>query len=172
MIYLLGVDEIETSNFGTSFVIYQGHHGDRGAHRADVILPGAAYSEKEATYVNMEGRVQQNLQALLPPGDAKEDWGIIRALADQLGVTLPYQTLAQVRDAMTKNNSIFGAVNQITPAVWEAFDIPTRALDSTPFAPHDYYFYQRNPISRASKTMADCQDQHDLLLKSGVSHHG
>ncbi|MGI4852055.1 MAG: NADH-quinone oxidoreductase subunit NuoG [Janthinobacterium lividum] len=172
VIYLLGADEIEAPEFGTSFVIYQGHHGDRGAHRADVILPGAAYSEKEATYVNMEGRIQQTLQALLPPGDAKEDWRIIRALADKLGVTLPYQNLAQVRDAMTKTNSIFGAVDQITPALWEIFDTPTSALDSTPFAPHDFYFYQRNPISRASKTMADCRDQHDLLLKSGVSHYG
>ena len=171
-VYLLGVDEIEAHAFGSAFVIYQGHHGDRGAHRADVILPGAAYSEKEATYVNTEGRVQQTLQALLPPGDAKEDWRIVRALAEKLGINLPYQNLTQVRTAMTNTNAIFGQVNQITPALWQTFDLPTGTLEAVPFAPHTFRFYETDPISRSSKTMAACRDQHISLSEPGALKHG
>ena len=88
VVYLLGADEIDMSKLGKAFVIYQGHHGDAGAHRADVILPGAAYTEKSATYVNTEGRVQRTTLAAFPPGDAREDWTIIRALSDVLGQAL------------------------------------------------------------------------------------
>jgi NADH-quinone oxidoreductase subunit G len=95
-VYLLGVDEIAGSHFGNAFVIYQGHHGDAGAHRADVILPGAAYTEKDATYVNTEGRVQGTALAAFPPGDAREDWTIIRALSDVLGKRLPYDHISQL----------------------------------------------------------------------------
>src|SRR5262249_18376592 len=90
VVYLLSADEIAGSHFGKAFVIYQGHHGDAGAHRADVILPGAAYTEKNATYVNTEGRVQQTALAAFPPGDAREDWTIIRALSAAIGQRLPY----------------------------------------------------------------------------------
>ena len=96
---LLGADEIDTGRFGKAFVVYQGHHGDAGAHRADVVLPGAAYTEKPGTYVNTEGRVQLGQRAVYPPGDAREDWTILRALSERLGKTLPYDTLAQVRGA-------------------------------------------------------------------------
>ena len=92
LVYLLGADEIDTDRLGKAFVIYQGSHGDRGAHRADVILPGAAYTEKDATYVNTEGRPQMTARAVFPPGDAREDWKIIRALSGVLGQSLPFNS--------------------------------------------------------------------------------
>ena len=93
VVYLLGADEIEMARLGRAFVIYQGSHGDAGAHRADVILPGAAYTEKNAIYVNTEGRAQMTGRAIFPPGDAREDWKIVRALSSALGKTLPFDTL-------------------------------------------------------------------------------
>ncbi|MFI4988839.1 MAG: NADH-quinone oxidoreductase subunit NuoG, partial [Alphaproteobacteria bacterium] len=97
VVYLLGADEIDTRRLGKAFVIYQGHHGDAGAHRADVILPGAAYTEKTASYVNTEGRAQRTRRAAFPPGDAREDWAILRALSALLGHKLPYDSLAEVQ---------------------------------------------------------------------------
>ncbi|MEI7713515.1 MAG: NADH-quinone oxidoreductase subunit NuoG, partial [Rhodospirillales bacterium] len=91
VLWLLGADEVDTARIGANtFVVYQGHHGDAGAHRADVILPGAAYTEKSGTYVNTEGRVQRGFQAVFPPGDAREDWTIVRAFSQLVGKTLPY----------------------------------------------------------------------------------
>src|SRR6185437_8397115 len=102
--YLLGADEIDMTRLGSASVIYQGHHGDAGARRADVVLPGAAYTEKDATYVNTEGRVQLGRRAVFPPGDAREDWTILRALSDVLGRKLPYDSLGQVRRALLAAN--------------------------------------------------------------------
>ncbi len=93
VLYLLGADEIDLPDTGSAFIVYQGSHGDRGAHRADVILPAAAYTEKSATYVNLEGRAQMTERAVFPPGEAKEDWAIIRALSAEVAHTLPYDTL-------------------------------------------------------------------------------
>src|SRR5918994_7799723 len=98
VLFLLGADEIEVAP--GAFVVYIGTHGDAGAHRADVILPGAAYPEKSGLYVNTEGRVQMAARASFPPGDAREDWAIIRALSDHLGATLPFDSLAQLRQAL------------------------------------------------------------------------
>ena len=95
-IYLLGADEFDVAHLGRAFVVYQGSHGDAGAHHADVILPGAAYTEKDGLYVNFEGRVQRADRAAFPPGEAKEDWAILRALSDVLGVKLPYDDRAQL----------------------------------------------------------------------------
>src|SRR5262249_26077766 len=100
VVYLLGADEIDAARLGRAFVIYQGHHGDRGAARADVVLPGAAYTEKDGTYVNTEGRVQRAVRANFPPGEAREDWAIIRALSDALGAALPFNSLSEVRRQM------------------------------------------------------------------------
>src|SRR6185312_800055 len=102
VVYLLGADEIAGSHFANAFVIYQGHHGDAGAHRADVVLPGAAYTEKSATYVNTEGRAQVAARAAFAPGDAKEDWAIVRALSGHVGRKLPYDSLSALRAAMYK----------------------------------------------------------------------
>ena len=111
MVFLLGADEIEIEP--GAFVVYIGTHGDRGAHRADVILPGAAYPEKSGIYVNTEGRVQMAARASFPPGDAREDWAILRALSDVLGSRLPYDSLAQLRAAMFKAHPHLQRIDQI-----------------------------------------------------------
>jgi NADH-quinone oxidoreductase subunit G len=156
IVYLLGADEIDTSKLGKSFVIYQGHHGDAGAHRADVILPGAAYTEKDATYVNTEGRVQRAKLAVFPLGEAREDWKILRALSEALGRKLPYDTLAQVRQRLVAVNPVFGKVNETpAPGAFGAFGAagPVVAIS---FASPVRNFYMTDPISRASETMAKC----------------
>jgi NADH-quinone oxidoreductase subunit G len=157
VVYLLGADEIDARRLGSAFVIYQGHHGDAGAHRADVILPGAAYTEKDATYVNTEGRVQLGRRAVFPPGDAREDWKILRALSEVLGHKLPYDSPAQLRGQLAKVNPVFAAVDRVTPAAWGAFgtDGPVAAQ---PFAYPVADFYCTDPVSRASPTMAACAE--------------
>ena len=155
VVYLLGADEIPTDRLGKAFVIYQGHHGDAGAHRADVVLPGAAYTEKNATYVNTEGRVQETKVATFPPGEAKEDWKILRALSEVLGHTLPYDSLRQVRDRMAAINPVFARRDEVVPAAWGTFG-KEGGLDAAPFVSPITNFYMTDPISRASKTMAEC----------------
>ncbi|HSA79336.1 MAG TPA: NADH-quinone oxidoreductase subunit NuoG, partial [Geminicoccaceae bacterium] len=118
VLFLLGADEIDVSNLGDTFVIYQGHHGDRGAQRADVILPGAAYTEKNATYVNTEGRPQRGRLAVFPPGEAKEDWKILRALSEALALTVPFNTLGEVRARMVEIAPQLAATDMIEPAPW------------------------------------------------------
>ena len=158
LVWLLGADEIDMDRLGEAFTVYQGHHGDAGAGRADVILPGAAYTEKSATYVNVEGRPQRTALAIFPTGDAREDWTIIRAFSEAAGHTLPYDSLAQVRARLTDANPVFDAVDEIVPTEWEAFggDISDAALDSTPFRSPIGNFYMTDPIGRCSETMAQC----------------
>ena len=155
VVYLLGADEFAAGDFGKAFVIYQGHHGDAGAHRADVILPGAAYTEKNGTYVNTEGRVQLGRLAAFPPGDAREDWTILRALSEVLGKTLAYNTLGQLRQRLIAVNPAFAAVDQVEPAAWGAFG-REGPVDPTPFVLPIANYYMTDPISRASETMAQC----------------
>ena len=119
MLFLLGADEIDVAP--GAFVIYIGTHGDRGALRADVILPGAAYPEKSAIYVNTEGRVQMAKRAAFPPGDAREDWAILRALSDVLGKRLPYDSLAALRQALFEAHPHLMRIGQIAPG--DAADI-------------------------------------------------
>ena len=156
VVYLLGADEIDTSKLGSAFVIYQGHHGDKGAMRADVVLPGAAYTEKNGTYVNTEGRVQQARLAVFPPGEAREDWKIIRALSEPLGKKLPYDTLAQVRKRLAAVNPVFAKVGE-TPAAaaWGAFGA-NGAVTTAAFVSPIANYYMTDPISRCSETMAQC----------------
>jgi len=155
VVYLLGADEIDTEKLGDAFVIYQGHHGDAGAHRADVILPGAAYTEKNGTYVNTEGRVQQAALAAFPPGDAKEDWAIIRALSDKTGKTLPYNSLGELRARMVEVNPLFGDVDEIAEGDWGDFGV-SGSISDEPLTQPIENFYMTDPISRASITMAEC----------------
>jgi NADH-quinone oxidoreductase subunit G len=162
-VYLLAADEIDTTKLGKAFVIYQGHHGDAGAHRADVILPGAAYTEKPGTYVNTEGRVQQGLRASYPPGDAREDWAILRALSERLGKALPYDTLDQVRARLVAVNKSFAALDQQAAGAWGPFG-KAGAMGDAPFVSPVANFYMTDPISRASKTMADCMASRTQLL--------
>jgi NADH-quinone oxidoreductase subunit G len=158
VLYLLGADEIPFGKIGFhSFVVYQGHHGDKGAARADVIFPGAAYTEKNATYVNVEGRVQRTRQALFPPGDAREDWKIIRALSEVAGKPLPYNNLAEVRARLVQENQIFASIDAIQPAAWKPFGKANKC-DRTPFTLPVDNFYMTDVISRASQTMAECTE--------------
>ncbi|MGA7657267.1 MAG: NADH-quinone oxidoreductase subunit NuoG [Methylocella sp.] len=157
VLYLLGADEIAVEP--GAFVIYQGTHGDRGAARADVILPGAVYTEKSGTYVNTEGRVQLADRANFPPGAAREDWAILRALSDVLGHKLPFDSLRALRDRLYAAHAHFAALDEITAA--PAFDAATLAADapsfaSAPFVPAVADFYLTNPIARASSVMAEC----------------
>lgn len=170
VLYLLGADEIPMVELGETFVIYQGHHGDAGAHRADVILPGAAYTEKEATYVNTEGRPQHTIQAVPPPGMAKEDWRIIRALSETLGHPLPYNTREEVRTRLAMANPIFGAIGQIIPTPWQIFPSRTpETLSQMAFHLPISNFYMTDPISRHSLTMVDCTQ---ALEKTKQVRHG
>ncbi|TCS64130.1 NADH-quinone oxidoreductase subunit NuoG [Varunaivibrio sulfuroxidans] len=158
VLYLLGADEIDMSDLGDVFVVYQGHHGDVGAHRADVILPAAAYTEKNATYVNTEGRVQRTLRAVFPPGEAREDWAIVRALSAVLGKPLPYDNLDQVRRRMTEVNPVFATLDAITPAKWLPLSGEGEVFSDHPLVSCVENFYRTDPISRASITMAKCID--------------
>jgi len=155
LVYLLGADEIDTVKLEKAFVVYQGHHGDAGAHCADVILPGSAYTEKNGTYVNTEGRVQLARQAVQPPGDAREDWAIIRALSDRMDAGLSYVTLGDVRTAMAAANPVFGTVDERAQAEWGNFG-SDGTLSSAPFESPVTNYYMTDPISRASETMAEC----------------
>ncbi len=155
-LYLLGADEIDMSRLGEmAFVIYQGHHGDAGAHRADVILPGAAYTEKNGTYTNTEGRVQLGRLATFPPGEAREDWTILRALSEVVGTRLPYDSLGALRQRLIAVNPVFAALDTIEPAPWGDFGA-AGMLDSAPFGAAIDNYYMTDPISRASETMAKC----------------
>ena len=170
-VYLLGADELDVGRLGRAFVVYQGHHGDAGAHRADVILPGAAYTEKDATYVNLEGRVQSAWFACKPPGEAKEDWAILRALSETLGRTLPVNSLADVRRMLAEANPVFGAPELIRRTSWESFGSPG-PIDPRPFATPIANYYLSNAICRASVTMAQCVEAFtgDVAKKTGT--HG
>ena len=168
VVYLLGADEIDMTKLGNAFVIYQGHHGDKGAHRADVILPGAAYTEKNALYVNTEGRPQLAKQAVFPPGEAREDWKIIRALSEALGKTLPFDNLTQLRAKLIESCPALGAIGRCAKAEWKSFG-KAGDLSFNPFTPAIPNFYMTDPISRASKTMAKCTEEILPLIAGGQS---
>jgi NADH-quinone oxidoreductase subunit G len=152
--FFLGADEVDYSLFADSFKVYVGHHGDNGAHHADVILPGAAYSEKSGTYVNLEGRVQRGERAVFPPGDAREDWAIFRALSDVLGQRLPFDSLDALRAEMAKAVPALG-VEGLVDYGWSE---PSLSADvSGKIADYPIKdFYLTNAICRASETMQKC----------------
>jgi NADH-quinone oxidoreductase subunit G len=160
-VVLLGADEIDTSKLGKAGVIYIGSHGDAGAHRADIILPAAAYTEKSATYVNTEGRVQRTARATPPKGDAREDWAILRALSAVIGKPLPYDTLAQVRAKLAADHPTFRGTD-FAPHTNTASAAPpygaAGSLQSAPIVSTLGAFHLTNPIARASKTMAECAE--------------
>ena len=160
VLFLLGADEIDASASG-AFTVYLGSHGDRGAHGADVILPGAAYTEKSGLYVNTEGRVQMAERVVFPKGQAKEDWAILRALSERVGHTLPYDTLDQLRGKLMADHPTFGRIDYLAPAA--AFDPSTLGakgdLGDVAFASPIRDPYLSNPIARASATMAELSAQ-------------
>ena len=158
-VFLLGCDSPAITNLEAGFVIYLGTHGDVGAHKADVILPGATYTEKNATYVNMEGRPQLTAQAAFPPGEAREDWKIIRALSDRVGQTLPYDNLAALRAAMYQAAPHLAEIGQVAagdPAsVAEIAKATSGSLSNEAFVAAIDDFYLSNPVARASAVMAE-----------------
>ncbi len=158
VVILLGADEVEINN-DKAFVVYIGSHGDRGAHRADVILPAACFTEKSSTTVNTEGRVLRGNRSVVAPGMAKEDWSIIRALSGVLGLELPFNSLAQLRMALESDYPHFASLNEVVAA--DAAGISTLAggkakLSGVRLASTVDDFYFTNPVARASQIMAEC----------------
>jgi len=167
LLYLLGADDHKiTRNMldKDAFVVYQGHHGDVGAELADVVLPGAAYTEKDGTFVNTEGRAQQSYSAVSPPGIARADWKIIRALSEIAGRTLPYSTVTEVRQRLSQVSPTFTRYGHVekanyTKQVAELAADVSKQLASRPLTvpqTHLAQFWQTNSITRASQTMAKC----------------
>lgn len=166
VLFLAGADELDLSNKGSSFVVYIGTHGDAGAHAADVILPGSTYTEKSGTYVNTEGRVQLANRAGFAPGEAKEDWAILRALSDVLGAKLPFDNLAQLRAALYADYPHMAQIDAV--AAGQVADLAALSAKAAPvngvaFASPVTDFYLTNPIARASAVMAECS----ALAKGG-----
>jgi NADH-quinone oxidoreductase subunit G len=155
--FFLGADEVDYSLFGDSFKVYVGHHGDNGAHHADVILPGAAYSEKSGTYVNLEGRVQRGERAVFPPGDAREDWSIFRALSEVLGAKLRFDSLDTLRTQMAAEVPALGSEG-LAAYPWNPPSLPDKpTADIVDYPIKD--FYLTNAICRASPTMRRCSSE-------------
>jgi len=168
VLFLLGADAGVVTRADlpeNCFVIYQGHHGDKGAEMADLILPGAAYTEKQATYVNMEGRAQQTIAALTPPGMARNDWKIIRAISEVLGETLPYDNIQEIRTRLNQvspNLTRYGLVEEANffaqaaelAGLQKKIALAKDPIDVSQKLLTDYYM--TDSISRASPTMAKC----------------
>ena len=152
VIYNLGADEIDVPR--GPFVIYQGSHGDRGAHRADVILPGAAYTEESGTFVNTEGRPQVAARAVYPPGEARENWAIIRALSARLNSSLQFNSLEELRNRMIAAHSVLGRIDEVPENSWAPLTVGARD-DRTAFRSVVEDYYLTNPITRASPIMAE-----------------
>jgi NADH-quinone oxidoreductase subunit G len=159
VVVLLGADEFDMAALGSAFVVYIGTHGDNAAHRADVVLPGAAYTEKSGTYVNTEGRAQQVKRAAFPPGDARDDWAILRALSDPLGHKLPFDSMAQLRTQLYAAHPHLARVDAIARgdvASLASLAQTSSEVGSDPFRNPVTDFYLTNPIARASAIMAEC----------------
>jgi NADH-quinone oxidoreductase subunit G len=154
-LFLLGADEMDTSAFADTFTIYVGTHGDAGVRHADVILPAAAYTEKHGTYVNLEGRVQVSEAAVFPPGEAREDWTIFRALSQVLGRTLPFDDLGQLRAAMRADHPFLGEIGlRAVEPLGKPKGRAPRVSGEIVYPIAD--FYLTNPIARSSPTLQRC----------------
>jgi NADH-quinone oxidoreductase subunit G len=158
LVYLLGVDEIDMGYFDGAFVVYQGHHGDIGAHRADVVFPAAAYTEKTALYVNTEGRVQETRRAVFPVGQAREDWQIIAQLAQVVGKPLAYDSHTALRARIAAQFPAFAQLDARSTATWKPQTAPSGTITAEAFDYPIQNFYMSDPISRTSKTMAQCTE--------------
>ncbi|MBU3973311.1 MAG: NADH-quinone oxidoreductase subunit NuoG [Alphaproteobacteria bacterium] len=156
VLFLLGADEVDPTG-SDAFRVYLGSHGDRGAHGADVILPGAAYTEKTGLYVNTEGRVQMAERVVFPKGQAKEDWAILRALSAMVGHTLPYDTLDALRAKLMADHPTFGRIDYLpAPGSFDPGSLGKKGdLGDSAFASTVRNPYLTNPITRASVTMAE-----------------
>ena len=155
VVWLMAADEIDHARLSKAFVVYQGHHGDCGAHHADVVLPGAAYTEKDGIYVNTEGRVQYASRAAFPPGEAREDWAIIRAMAARLGINLGFDSLDELRESLYEAVPHFAARDEVASAKWAKFGGRSKLTAAVIDSALDR-FYMTCAISRASETMGQC----------------
>ena len=153
LVFFLGADEVDFSKFAKSFKVYIGHHGDKGAGVADVVLPGASYAEKSGTWVNLEGRVQRGERAVFPPGDAREDWTILRALSEKLGTVLPFDTIEELRAAMALDCPDLATLGLVT-FLWSPPALDAKGQGEVTYPIKD--FYLTNAICRASPTMQRC----------------
>jgi len=151
VIYNLGADEIDIA--AGPFVIYQGSHGDRGASRADIILPGAAYTEESGLFVNTEGRPQLAQRASFAPGDAKENWAVLRALSAELGAQLPWDSLGRLRSMLIAAHPHLGSIDEVARNEGSALDLREPGTATFRNVIRDYYL--TNPIARASTVMAE-----------------
>ena len=161
LLFLFGADEINIDNIAADcFVIYQGHHGDKLAYRADVIIPGAAYTEKDATYVNLEGRVQRTRMAVTPPGDAKSDWYALYEISEHIGIDLKMNHITKVRKRMSDISSAFEYLDEIyiMPYGINHNDEKEKKFSKDDIANWPTNFYMTDSISRNSKVMAQCID--------------
>jgi NADH-quinone oxidoreductase subunit G len=156
LVLLLGADEVQPTRFEGAFKIYIGHHGDNGAKQADLVLPGAAYAEKHGTWVNIEGRVQRGERAVFAPGEAREDWTILRALSDLLGNPLPFDRFDQLRAAMIADTPVLGQEG-IIDLPWSPPSLDAKAEGTLGYPIWD--FYLTNAICRASPTMRRCSEE-------------
>ncbi len=170
-VFLLGADEIDTSALKDTFTVYIGSHGDEGVRHADVILPAAAYSEKSATYVNTEGRVQHSEKAVFAPGEAREDWTILRALSDVMGHRLPYDSLEALREQMAIVAPSSAQLDQKPDEAWGDFGTKGK-ITSGGIAPAIDNFYATNPIARVSNTMADCIAARETEVEGATGTNG
>jgi NADH-quinone oxidoreductase subunit G len=159
LLFLLGADEGDFSAFASSFKVYVGHHGDRGASIADVILPGAAYTEKHGTYVNLEGRVQLSEKAVDAPGDAREDWSIFRALSEVLGRALSFDSFGELRRQLREEHPEFAQTGLVSypwaPPALDAGELKAGSAVAYPIQD----FYLTNPIARSSPTLQRCSEE-------------
>ena len=156
LLWLLGVDDINLNKKPNTFVVYQGHHGDKGAEIADLILPGSAYTEKDATYLNTEGRVQRTNAAVSPPGDAKEDWKIIRAFSAFVDKVLPYDNISELRKRLANINKLLVIENSLIKGSVADIGNTSTKLAKDLITPKSINYFMTCPISRASETMAKC----------------
>jgi NADH-quinone oxidoreductase subunit G len=158
-VWLLGADDFDIGEINdNAFVVYQGHHGDLGAHRANVILPGVAYTEKNATYVNTEGRVQMARKAVDAPGQAREDWAILRAFSEYIGKALPYNDLYALRHRIANQFPHLSQIDTKPEVEWSEFGYTDSQMTNAPFETAVLNFYNTNVITRSSETMAKCVD--------------
>jgi NADH-quinone oxidoreductase subunit G len=158
VVFLLGADELNVSSLENPFVIYMGHHGDAGAHVANVILPSAAYTEKDATYVNLEGRAQRASLAVFPVGQAQEDWKIINQIASQLKLKT-FSDIDEVRDALAKTSAGFANINMVNKEQYPDAMSLHQKITNKPIETENFNFYFTDPISRISKTMNSCNKE-------------
>ncbi len=167
----LGEDDTDLSAFNKSFKIYIGSHGDAGAASADVVLPGSAYSEKSGTYINMEGRVQRSAKAVFAPGAAREDWSIFRAFSEVIGNALPYNDLNELRKHMADVCPHVMTLDVAPTAEWNKFGRKAKIAGEALSVGGDNY-YRSNPIARASKILADCENARNGIIEEATGTNG